>query len=189
MSLSLDASPSDSVTMALLAKSATSRLVIELPVPFASMVLFVSVSVLDIVGTLTHSTAILPADTRDIVVSVACQSSIVLICGAVARTSQPVPVDVAPPRVFTISPTVASSNTVAAALVIVVESGTVSVLIPESEVTSESIKAPAAWTFVASVTSAKASIPANLDMSPAVVNLLVVEVSSMSSASSTTLPV
>lgn len=39
-------------------------------------VLFVRVSVLLIVGTFTPSTAILPADTRDIVVSDACQSSI-----------------------------------------------------------------------------------------------------------------
>lgn len=40
-------------------------------------VLFVKVSVLLIVGTFTHSTAIRPADTREIVVSVACHSSIV----------------------------------------------------------------------------------------------------------------
>lgn len=39
------------------------------------IVLFVRVSVLLIVGTVTHSTAITPADTRDIVVSEACHSS------------------------------------------------------------------------------------------------------------------
>lgn len=38
--------------------------------------MFVMVLVLEIVGTVTHSTAITPADTRDIVVSVACPSSI-----------------------------------------------------------------------------------------------------------------
>jgi hypothetical protein len=38
-------------------------------------VLFVSVSVLEIVTTLTHSTAIRHADTREIVVSVACHTS------------------------------------------------------------------------------------------------------------------
>lgn len=41
------------------------------------IVLFVSVSVLLIVTTFTHSTAIFPGDTLEIVVSVACQSSIV----------------------------------------------------------------------------------------------------------------
>jgi hypothetical protein len=39
--------------------------------------------------------------------------------GELALTSHPVPVEVAPQRVFTISPTVASSRTVAAAAVIV----------------------------------------------------------------------
>jgi len=39
-------------------------------------VLLVSVSVLDIVGTFTHSTDILPADTLAIVVSLACPNSI-----------------------------------------------------------------------------------------------------------------
>lgn len=38
--------------------------------------LFVTVSVLDVVSKFTPSTAILPADTREIVVSVACPSSI-----------------------------------------------------------------------------------------------------------------
>lgn len=67
----------------------------------------------------THSTATTHADTRESVVSVACQSSIVLICGAVALTSPPVPVEVAPQRVSTIAQTVVSSRTVAAAAVIV----------------------------------------------------------------------
>ena len=44
-------------------------------------VLLVSVLVLLIVGTVTHSTAITPADTREIVVSVAAPSSIVVTCG------------------------------------------------------------------------------------------------------------
>lgn len=37
--------------------------------------LFVTVSVLDVVNKFTPSTAILPADTREIVVSVACHTS------------------------------------------------------------------------------------------------------------------
>ena len=41
------------------------------------IVLFVRVSVLDIVGTFTHSTAILHAETRDIVVSALSHTSIV----------------------------------------------------------------------------------------------------------------
>ena len=49
--------------------------------------------------------------------------------------------------------------------------------------------APAAATFVASVTSAKASIPASLSISACEVNLFVVVVSSISSASRTTAPV
>ena len=44
--------------------------------------------------TLSPSTAILPADTREIVVSVACQSSMAEICGLVALTKLPVPVPV-----------------------------------------------------------------------------------------------
>jgi len=77
--------------------------------------------------------------------------------GEPALTSPPVPVEVAPQRVFTMSATVVSSRTVAAAAVIVVLSGTVRVFIPESEVTSLSIKAPALVTFVVSVTSAPSS--------------------------------
>lgn len=45
------------------------------------IVLFVRVSVLDMVGTLSHSTAILPADTRVIVVSVACPTFTHVNCG------------------------------------------------------------------------------------------------------------
>lgn len=44
----------------------------------AVILLFVRVFVLEIVGTVTHSTAITQADTRESVVSVACQSSIVV---------------------------------------------------------------------------------------------------------------
>lgn len=44
--------------------------------------------------------------------------------GDVARTNQPVPVEVAPPRVSTIAPTVVSSSTVRAAAVIVAVCGT-----------------------------------------------------------------
>lgn len=85
----------------------------------AVILLFVKVFVLEIVGIVTHSTAITQAETRESVVSVACQSSIVLICGAVLLTSPPVPVELAPQRVSTIADTVASSSTVAAAAVIV----------------------------------------------------------------------
>lgn len=77
--------------------------------------------------------------------------------GDVLLTSPPVPVEVAHPRVSTIAQTVVSSRTVAAAVVIVVLSGTVRDFIPDREVTSESIKAPALVTFVVSVTSAPSS--------------------------------
>lgn len=58
--------------------------------------------------------------------------------------------------------------------------------ISQLEEKSPSIIAQAAATFVASVTSAPVSIHASFDISLAVVNLLVVEVSSRSSGSSTT---
>ncbi len=77
--------------------------------------------------------------------------------GLVALAIPPVPVELAPQRVSTIAQTVVSSRIVAAAAVIVVLSGTVRVFIPESEVTSLSIKAPALVTFVVSVTSAPSS--------------------------------
>ena len=51
---------------------------------------------------------------------------------------------------------------------------------------SEFITAPAAFTLVASVTSAHASIQANFDISALVVNLFVVKLSSKSSGSNTT---
>lgn len=80
----------------------------------------------------------------------------------------------------------ASSTSDAPNVDIVVLSGTVSVFIPDRLVTSLSIRAHAAVTLVVSVTSANASIHASLDISPAVVNLLVVDVSSKSSGSRTT---
>lgn len=91
--------------------------------------------------------------------------------GEPVLTNHPVPVEVAPPRVFTISHTVVSSRTVFEALVMVVLSGTVIVFIPDRDVISESINAQALVTFVVSVTSAPDSIPANLVISPDVVNL------------------
>lgn len=79
----------------------------------------------------------------------------VIRAGEPVLTSPPVPVEVAPQRVFTMSATVVSSRTVAAAVVIVVLAGRERVFISAS--TSESIKAPAAVTLAVSVTSAPSS--------------------------------
>ena len=81
----------------------------------------------------------------------------------------------------------ASSTRLAPNVLIVVLAGNDNVLMSAS--TSLSINAPAAVTLAVLVTSAPSSIKASLLMSVAVVNLLVVEVSSMSSASKTTAPV
>ncbi len=101
-------------------------------------------------------------------------------------TNPQVPVEVAHQRVFTISHTVASSKTVAAAAVMVVLAGSDKVFMSTS--TSESINAHAAVTLAVSVTSAKASIPHNF-VSSAVVNHILLAVSDISSASRTTTPV
>ncbi len=75
--------------------------------------------------------------------------------GDILLTIPPVPVEVAPQRVFTISATVVSSRTEAEAVVIVVLAGRERVFISAS--TSESIKAQAAVTLAVSVTSAPSS--------------------------------
>lgn len=79
----------------------------------------------------------------------------VMRAGEPARTSPPVPVEVAHQRVFTMSATVVSSRTEAEAVVIVVLAGRERVFISAS--TSESIKAQAAVTLAVSVTSAPSS--------------------------------
>ena len=81
MSLSLEAIPSDSVTIALAAKSATSTFDKVFPVPLASNVLFVNARAFEDVAIVTPSTASTQALLLLSVVSEACHKLIAVNCG------------------------------------------------------------------------------------------------------------